>query len=196
MHLNYLYQNNFGKIKNWSVAGDFVGERTPEWAAKPKEIFPHSSSLVPARICARAFQENGLFQTAPHVPVRITKYPDQLSYPSNASLTIETLLFTWWTTQISSKRSEVALSKISVNSLFVWNQSEENEKKTQKQKSICHDFFSIFYFYVLVITCVFAQVSLISKRLNFCSEVIWNCNSESQLGTDNESQYKTWSSLK
>ena len=63
-------------MKNWSVAGDFVGERTPEWAAKPKEISPHSSSLVPARICARAFQENGLFQTAPHVPVRITKYPD------------------------------------------------------------------------------------------------------------------------
>ena len=40
--------------------------------------FPHSSSLVPAGICARAFQENGLFQTAPHVPVCITKYPESI----------------------------------------------------------------------------------------------------------------------
>ena len=70
----------------------------------------------------------------------------------------------------------------------------EKNRKTEINVSLF--FQNFFYFYVIVIACSLAQVSLISKRLVKWSEVIWNCNSESQLGTDNESQYKTWSSLK
>ena len=70
-------------------------------------------------------------------------------------------------------------------------------RKKHKNRNQYVIIFSVFFYcYVLVIARAFAQVSLISKRLNFCSEVIWNCNGESQFGTDNESEYKTWSSLK